>query len=253
MEHGVIRMKVIYLSKRRIFLIWIVFGMVMFLGVAARIKTPEMIAVFSSPVEKKTIVIDPGHGGFDSGAVSPSGTREDELNLKVALKLKQYLLEHNAEVILTRETNESIVPRKSEDMRKRIDIIRENNPDVVISIHMNKFPQSQYFGGQTFYMTGSEKGKKLAQSIQTKLLENLIEGNTRQIKAVSNMIILKAGSAPAVIVECGFLSNAKEESLLITNAYQDKIAWSIFNGILDYFANEEAFYWDGVQPPSQLS
>jgi N-acetylmuramoyl-L-alanine amidase len=102
-------------------------------------------------------------------------------------------------------------------------------------------------------MTGSEKGKKLAQSIQTKLLENLIEGNTRQIKAVSNMIILKAGSAPAVIVECGFLSNAKEESLLITNAYQDKIAWSIFNGILDYFANEEAFYWDGVQPPSQLS
>lgn len=246
-------MKVIYLSKKSLFMVWIALGIVLFLGVAARTRNSEMMAVFSSPADKKVVVIDPGHGGFDSGAVSPSGTREDELNLKVALKLKQYLSEHNAEVILTRETNESLASRKSEDMQKRVEIIRDSNPDVVISIHMNKFPQSQYYGGQTFYMTGSEEGKKLAQSIQTKLLENLIEGNTRQIKAVDNMLILKAGSAPTVIVECGFLSNAKEESLLITDAYQDKIAWSVFNGILDYFANEETFYWDGAQTPSQMS
>jgi N-acetylmuramoyl-L-alanine amidase len=155
-------MKVIYLSKRTsINLIWISIWHYMFLGVALlETGNPEMIAVFSSPCDKKTIVIDPGHGGFDSGAVSPSGIREDELNLKVALKLEKYLSEHNATVILTRETNESLASRKSEDMRKRVQIIRDSNPDIVVSIHMNKFPQSQYFGAQTFYMEGSEEGKR---------------------------------------------------------------------------------------------
>ena len=205
--------------------------------------------VFSSPVKKKIIVIDPGHGGFDSGAVSSSGTREDELNLKVAKKLKRYLQEHDASVLLTRETDEALAANKADDMRERVRIIRENSPDVVVSIHMNKFPQTQYFGGQTFYMTGSEEGKTLAQSIQTQLLENLIEGNNRQIKAASNLLILKAGNAPTVIVECGFLSNVKEEAMLKTNDYQDKIAWSIFNGILDYFAIEEELQWDGVPEP----
>ena len=112
---------------------------------------------------------------------------------------------------------------------------------------MNKFSQSQYFGAQTFYMEGSEEGKRLAQCIQSKLLENLIEGNNRQIKAANNLLILKAGNAPSVIVECGFLSNPKEESLLITDNYQEKIAWSVFCGIIDYFANKEDFHWDRIE------
>jgi len=103
---------------------------------------------------------------------------------------------------------------------------------------MNKFSQPQYYGGQTFYMTGSESGEKLAKSIQSQLIENLIEGNHRQIKAVNNLLILKAGSAPTVIIECGFLSNAKEEILLKSDDYQEKIAWSIFNGIVEYFTLE---------------
>lgn len=246
-------MKYYYVSKGKLLLIWIILGVVLFLYASSGSYKKDMIAAFSSPADNKIIVIDPGHGGFDSGAVSPSGVREDELNLKVALKLKQYLSQHNASVILTRETNDSLASRKSEDMRKRVQIIRDSNPDIVVSIHMNKFPQSQYFGAQTFYMDGSEEGKRLAQSIQTRLLENLIEGNHRQIKAVNNLLILKADSAPTVIVECGFLSNPKEESMLITDEYQDRIAWSIFYGILDYFGNLENFYWDGVKSQQFLS
>lgn len=245
-------MKIYYISRSKLLAAWIILGIALLLFMVRSINKPNMMDVFSSPAQKKVIIIDPGHGGFDSGAVSLSGTREDELNLKVAKKLKQYLIEHDATVILTRETDEGLASRKSEDMCKRVEIIRESNPDIVISIHMNKFPQTQYFGGQTFYMTGSEEGKKLAQSIQAKLLDNLIEGNNRQIKSASNFLILKAASAPTVIVECGFLSNEKEEALLKTDAYQDKIAWSIFNGILDYFAAKENLQWDSLPEPSLL-
>jgi len=237
----------IFISKKWLIAFWFFLGILLFLIFQAKKDYIDMTTAFSSPVANKVIVIDPGHGGFDSGAVSPSGIREDELNLKVALKLKNYLTGHKANVVLTRETNSSLASNKSEDMRKRVEIIRNSNPDIVISIHMNKFSQSQYFGAQTFYMEGSEEGKRLAQCIQSKLLENLIEGNNRQIKAANNLLILKAGNAPSVIVECGFLSNPKEESLLITDNYQEKIAWSVFCGIIDYFANKEDFHWDRIE------
>ena len=245
-------MKVFYVSRSKLLVAWIILGIALLWFMVVSVKQPNMLDVFSSPANKKIIIIDPGHGGFDSGALSPSGTREDELNLKVAKKLKQYLVDHNATVILTRENDEGLASRKSDDMRKRVEIIRESNPDIVISIHMNKFPQTQYFGGQTFYMTGSEEGKKLAQSIQTRLVENLIEDNNRQIKSANNFLILKASSSPTVIVECGFLSNLKEEAMLKTDAYQDKIAWAIFNGILEYFSMEEELHWDGLPEPSLL-
>ncbi|MGI6538777.1 MAG: N-acetylmuramoyl-L-alanine amidase [Caldicoprobacterales bacterium] len=246
-------MKLLYFSKAKLLLLWVSVGMLLLLFTVDYNKVSENVCAFSSPVSQKVIVIDPGHGGFDSGAVSPSGTREDELNLKVAKKLKQYLTNHNANVILTRTTNEALASRKSEDMRKRVEIIRANNPDLVISIHMNKFSQTQYFGGQTFYLSGSEKGKKLAECIQTQILENLIEGNTRQIKGVDNLLILKASKAPTVLVECGFLSNLKEEDLLKTEEYQDKIAWSIFNGILSFLTNENEPRWEDGLPSAFLN
>lgn len=121
-------------------------------------------------------------------------------------------------------------------MNKRVEIIKNSGADIIISIHLNKFPQSKYYGAQTFYMTGSEEGKKLAQCIQTKLLDILNRGNTRQIKAVSDLLILKAGQAPSVVVECGFLSNPQEEKLLKSDEYQEQVAWAIYCGIVDYFA-----------------
>jgi len=247
-------MRYLYLSRRKLQSIFILLGMVLVLVfIAARKEKSDMSAFFTSPADSKIIVIDPGHGGIDSGAVSPSGTREDELNLKVALKLRKYLTDHNAVVIMTRETHEGLADRKADDMKKRVELIKNSNADIVISIHMNKFTQSQYYGAQTFYMKGSEEGAILANCIQTKLVENLIEGNNRKIKAADNLLILKASEAPSVIVECGFLSNAKEEAMLKTDEYQERIAWSIFSGILDYFAEKDSIQWDGADTPSHLN
>ena len=119
-------MKFLYLSKRRLLVIWLISGIIILLAASAGQKEQDMKAVFSSPVSSRVIVIDPGHGGFDSGAVSPSGAREDELNLKVAMKLRQYLSEHRAVVILTRETDEALGSRKSEDMKKDSDYQESN-------------------------------------------------------------------------------------------------------------------------------
>jgi N-acetylmuramoyl-L-alanine amidase len=243
-------MKYLYLSKRWITVFWIVMGILLLLAFAAKSREDSLLTVFSSPASNRVIVIDPGHGGIDSGAVSPSGTKEDELNLKVALKLKKYLEDQGASVILTRETQQGLSGQKREDMRKRVEMIKQSNADIVVSIHMNKFPQAQYYGAQTFYMKGSDQGARLAECIQAQMVENLIEGNNRKIKAADNLLILKAGDAPSVIVECGFLSNASEEVLLKTDEYQEKIAWSIYSGILEYFASEETFYWDGANAPS---
>jgi len=239
-------MRVLYLSKRWILVLWVLLGILLLLVFLVKGREDSLLTAFSSPAADRVIVIDPGHGGIDSGAVSPTGTREEELNRKVALKLKKYLTDNGAKVALTRETKDGLAAGKSEDMRKRVELIRQSNADIVVSIHMNKFPQSQYFGAQTFYMKGSEQGERLAECIQARMVEDLIEGNKRKIKAVDNLRILKAGSAPAVIVECGFLSNDAEEALLKTDDYQEKIAWSIYSGIMEYFAEEETFYWDGT-------
>ena len=137
---------------------------------------------------------------------------------------------------MTRTNNDALAPSIAGDMRIRVEIIKKSRPDMVISIHMNKFGQSKYYGAQTFYMTGSQEGEKLAEAIQAQLRSNLIEGNNRQTKSASNFLILKAGDAPTVIVECGFLSNPREEALLQESDYQDKIAWSIYRGIIDYIS-----------------
>lgn len=230
-------MKFYYLSKRWITVFWILMGIFLLLVFVIKNREDNLLTVFSSPISSRVIVIDPGHGGIDSGAVSPLGTKEDELNLKVAQKLKKYLEGQGASVVMTRETQQGLSSKKQEDMRKRVDLIKESNADIVVSIHMNKFQQAQYYGAQTFYMKGSEEGARLAECIQNQMVENLIEGNNRKIKAVDNLLILKAGSSPAVIVECGFLSNAREEALLKTDEYQEKIAWSIYSGIMEYFAS----------------
>jgi len=231
-------MKVIFITKKWIIVFWILLSLLLFLLFALKLKEDSAILTHASPVSKKVIVVDAGHGGFDPGAVSDSGTREDRINLIIARKLKKYLEDQGARVIMTRETDEALGKNKREDMQKRVEIIKNSNADVVISIHLNKFQQSKYYGAQTFYMAGSEKGKKLAQCIQSRLLTILNRGNTRQIKAVNNLLILKAGEAPSVIVECGFLSNPQEEKLLRTDEYQEQVAWAIYCGLVDYFAGQ---------------
>lgn len=185
---------------------------------------------------KGIIVIDPGHGGNDMGAASKNGVSERDINLAIARKLERLLHGDGFEVILTRTDEKAIAPNKSQDLAKRVDIANKANADIFVSIHLNKFPQPQYYGAQTFYMEGSVKGEHLAKSIQARLLEELDRGNTRQAKASNSYYVIRNTKMPSVIVECGFLSNPEEEKLLQNDDYQQKIAHAIYMGIKDYFA-----------------
>ena len=214
--------------------------------IVLRKRDLESIDTFGSPLRNRIIVIDAGHGGIDPGAVSKDGTREDKINLKIAYKVKEHLEREGAKVIMTRTSDDGLYDigvgkgarkMKEQDMQRRIDTIKNSNPHIVVSIHLNHFSQSKYYGAQTFYMTGSKEGERLAQCIQAKLISILDRGNTRKIKEVDNIRILKVGNAPCVLVECGFLSNPEEESLLKTDAYQNDIAYSIYCGIVDYFTS----------------
>ncbi|AEE96667.1 N-acetylmuramoyl-L-alanine amidase CwlD [Mahella australiensis] len=185
---------------------------------------------------KGIIVIDAGHGGNDMGASSRSGVSERDINLIIAKKLEGLLQREGFKVILTRRDEKAIAPTKSKDMAKRVDIANSSDADIFVSIHLNKFSQSQYYGAQTFYMEGSQQGEKLAKAIQSRLLEELDRGNTRQAKASNSYYVIRNVKMPAVIVECGFLSNPDEEKLLQQDEYQQDIAHAIYMGIKDYFS-----------------
>lgn len=230
-------MRIFFVSKKLLVFAWIIVGAILLLVYAIKNTQNIPVSVLSDQLSGRTIVIDAGHGGFDPGAVSAGGTKEAEINLYIAQKLQNLLEARGAVVVMTRTEQKALASTKREDMRRRIEILRESDADIAISIHLNKFKQPQYFGAQTFYMSGSYEGEKLAQSIQRQLILILGRGNRREIKPVKDFLVLKAGNMPTVLVECGFLSNPEEEQLLITGQYQELIASAILLGILDYFGN----------------
>ena len=201
------------------------------------------VPTVSLPVSGKTIVIDAGHGKPDEGAQSSRGTTEAETNLKIALKLQNLLEQSGATVILTRSDENAIYDldsktlkqKKISDIHNRVKIGNESSADIFVSIHLNKIPQQQYDGWQTFYNGSSENGRKLAVSIQNKLNEAIQKENNRIAKTIDNVYIIKHVEIPITIVECGFLSNPEEEKNLLEDQYQNKLAWGIYNGIISYF------------------
>ena len=203
-------------------------------------KTVETVAL---PVSGKVIVIDAGHGVPDEGAESSSGTTEAETNLKIALKLQTLLEQSGATVILTRSDENAIYDidkttlreKKISDIHNRVKIGNESSADIFVSIHLNKIPQQQYWGWQCFYKQGDEQSIKLAKSLQSNLNDSIQRENTRVAMKLDNVYIIKHVEIPISIVECGFLSNPEEEKLLLTDEYQDKLAWGIYNGIINYF------------------
>ena len=237
-------MKVYFFSRKWLFVFWMMLGIIIASLYVVKIREERALSVFGSPAYGATIAIDAGHGGIDPGAVSKSGVREDEINLKIAKKLQAYLENEGAKVVMTRKTDEGLYDkdftgsRKRQDMTRRVEILQKTEPDMVISIHLNQFPQSQYVGAQTFYLQGSDKGELLAKSIQQQLLRVLDRGNKREIKASDSFLILKAADCPSVLVECGFLSNPQEETLLTTDDYQEEVAWAIYCGIISYLSNQ---------------
>ena len=178
-----------------------------------------------------------------NGAQSSRGTTESETNLKIALKLQNLLEQSGATVILTRSDENAIYDldsktlkqKKISDIHNRVKIGNESSADIFVSIHLNKIPQQQYDGWQTFYNASSENGRKLAVSIQNKLNEAIQKENNRIAKTIDNIYIIKHVEIPITIVECGFLSNPEEEKNLLEDEYQNKLAWGIYNGIVSYF------------------
>lgn len=136
---------------------------------------------------------------------------------------------------------ETLKEKKVSDIKNRVKIGNESSGDIFVSVHLNKIPQSQYYGWQTFYNKNSEEGKFLAENLQSGLNESIQKDNKRESLSISGKYIVDNVEIPMSIVECGFLSNPDEEKLLQTEEYQDKIAWGIYIGIQNYFQvnNEE--------------
>lgn len=186
-----------------------------------------------------TIAIDPGHGSFDPGKIGVNKAEEKGINLSIAYKLKALLEKNNIHVIMTRMDDNCLCDKydpdkKHGDMSKRISIINSSDALFAISIHQNSFTQESSRGAQVFYYHNSAQGQILAETIQESMKAYLADGNHRLAKANNSYYMLKNTKCPLVIVECGFLSNWKEAELLTTDSYQDKIAWAIHLGILEY-------------------
>lgn len=195
------------------------------------------------PLSGKVIVLDPGHGGADGGAVGADQTLEKELALTVSKKLQHYLQQAGAEVYLTRETDRDLAndqtkgvsQRKVEDIKNRVVFMEEKDPDIFITLHLNALPSTQWRGAQTFYHPNQPNSKILAETIQEEIKVNL--GNTnREALAINSVYVLKHANRPAALVEIGFLSNPDERELLKQSIYQNKMAASIYYGILSYFS-----------------
>ena len=180
-----------------------------------------------------------------SGAQSSNGTTEAQTNLKIALKVQNLLEQSGCTVILTRSDENAIYDidsktlkqKKISDIHNRVKIGNESSADIFVSIHLNKIPQQQYYGWQTFYKDGDENCKKLATSIQNSLNKAIQKENNRVPMKIENIYIVRKVEIPLSIVECGFLSNPEEEKLLLTDEYQDRLAWGIYTGIIEYFYN----------------
>ncbi len=239
-------MRLILITKKQFYCIMILVFIIalssIMILITKRNSSTTELSVFS-PLNKKVIILDPGHGGIDGGAVGRNTkTLESNINLKIGLKLRQYLEESGCIVIMTRDEDVGLYTdggtvrkRKNEDLRNRKKIFDGSNADLVVSIHLNSFPQGKYYGAQTFDPQNSDNSKTAAESIQKSLVQILDNNNKRKASLKKDVYIMKNVKTPIIIVECGFLSNSREELLLGKSSYQDKIAWSIYVGLMNYY------------------
>lgn len=196
-------------------------------------------ALASSPRGLMTIVIDAGHGGIDPGCEGiQEGSNERELNLAYSNCLKKYLeLYYDVNVVMTRTTTNGLYSsfaknKKKDDMQKRKEIIQNSNADLVISIHMNAYPLTSVRGAQVYYNPECDISKNLATSIQNCFKVDL--PYAKSSPGIGDYFILNCTNTPAVIIECGFLSNSEEETLLLSSDYREKVCYSILCGIIKY-------------------
>ncbi|MGI6751464.1 MAG: N-acetylmuramoyl-L-alanine amidase [Anaerovoracaceae bacterium] len=245
------------MSKEWRSLIFAVTVLIIIGGVSMMPRIRPMVGVlgkFSADV----LFIDPGHGGIDGGSVGRAGICEKNINLKIAKHIKGMAEADGWRVIMSREIDEGVYEKeiikdrggehrrsirslKSEDLKNRVKMIEKARPRVSVSIHLNSFKQDPSVrGAQTFYPKGDSsnevimESKLLAETIQSSLVNGLDDGSKRVALPRDGILIFKDPAYPIVLVECGFLSNPKEEQLLADSGYQKKIATLIYKGIMEY-------------------
>ncbi|WP_077210507.1 N-acetylmuramoyl-L-alanine amidase CwlD [Bacillus dakarensis] len=200
---------------------------------------------WSLPLSGEIILLDPGHGGPDGGAGDQDALEKD-IALNVSLILRDYLQQQGALVMMTREEDKDLASegtrglsrRKTEDLQKRLKLINESEADFFVSIHLNAIPSPRWSGAQTFYAPQLKENARAAKFIQDELIINL-ENTTRKAKPINHVYILKYAKKPGALVEVGFLSNPAEKQNLKKEEYQEKVAASIYKGILRYYSNEK--------------
>lgn len=230
--------------KRLTFVLVIICITISIYGIMLYKDKNKAIQTNATPITNKVIVIDAGHGLPDAGAEGFNGTTEQAINLQISLKLQKLIEQSGAKVILTRSDENGIYStdsvgiknKKISDTKNRVKIGNSNDADLFISIHLNKFlASSQYYGWQTFFQKNNEDSKKLAVLIQENLNKNIQIENHRQSLPIEGIYIMDKLQIPAVIVECGFLSNPEEAEMLRNEIYQNKLVWGIYLGIQEYF------------------
>ncbi len=202
-----------------------------------------------APANPQVVIIDAGHGGEDGGASGANRVLEKDLNLDIALTISDMLKANGIEVILTRESDILLYDRnidyrgrkKMLDLKARLKIANDNPGAIFISIHMNSFPQKQYSGLQVYYSTNAPASEELACMIQERVRGALQPGNTRRATAAgSNIYLLDKAQNTAVMVECGFLSNAAECELLSDPEYRQRLSLTIFAAISEYIYKDSS-------------
>ncbi|WP_082083744.1 N-acetylmuramoyl-L-alanine amidase CwlD [Paenibacillus beijingensis] len=239
---------IVWMSPRGVLRIAIGLSMIVLVAwmLGKEVPVSRTWTYWTLPLSGKTIVLDAGHGGVDGGAVSREGYIEKDLNLAIALHLRDYLQQAGAVVYMTREGDYDLAgsgttgysKRKTEDLLQRVQFVKDRGASMVVSIHMNSIPSSKWSGAQTFYYPSYPDNASLAALIQSEITRNL-ENTKRVASTVNTVYLLKAlESVPSALVEVGFLSNPGEAQLLADAEYQKKVAASIYQGILRYSSGE---------------
>lgn len=215
----------------------ILLGVLFFVGIIKANSTA--VSSTKLPLSGITVVIDPGHGGYDPGVIREN-IEEKNVALGISYALRDYLQSGGARVVMTRESDRDLLvlptagPKKKQDMKHRLFIINSASPDLVISIHANAISAPRWRGSQVFYNADSNEGKRLAEIIQTELA-NVLKNTDRQVKP-GDYLVLNEVNVPAALVESGFLSNPAERVLLSDEEYQSQLSWAIYLGITRFLS-----------------
>ena len=193
-------------------------------------RAVTVLSVNAPVTDRKTVVIDAGHGGMDGGATSCTGVLESKFNLEIALKLNDLMHLLGINTVMIREADcsvhtqgETIAQKKVSDLKERVRIVNSTEDCMLVSIHQNHFPDARYSGAQVFYAP-TEGSKDLASVLQVNLVKTVNPNSNRQIKKADGIYLMQHIDCPGILVECGFLSNPQEEYLLRNTAYQQKLS-----------------------------